>query len=106
MTTQETDSTQGMRLSTTGFLFAKRPWYSTEFPADGHIQVGELLTFTLEDNSALHVRYPYPRFSPRREFTIGGQYSLDDLGADYAGDEQGLCYESDGMRLFRIAEMH
>ena len=106
MTTQMIDRSQGMRLSTTGFLFAIRPWYATEFPADARMQVGELLTFTLEDNSALHVRYPFPRFAQKREFTIGDQYSVEDLGADYAGDEQGLCYESDGMRLFRIAEMH
>ena len=89
---------------TTGFLFAKRPWYAGESGGPARAQIGELVTFKLEDDSALHVHVPFkPQMS--RKLMVGERYGIEDLGARYNGDESGLGYELDGMRLFRISDI-
>ena len=52
-------------LTTTGHLFATRPWHSDGISGGNLNQIGELLTLTLADNSALRVHYPFPRHSTR-----------------------------------------
>jgi len=90
---------------TTGLLFAKRPWFSGDFGPAPRMQVGELVTFKLEDESALHVHIPFQGHLPLRKLVVGERYGIQDLGARYNGDEPGLGYELDGMRLFRISDI-
>lgn len=67
--------------------------------------MGDLLTFAVGEDTPLTVQYPYPRNSPRLNFSSDKIYEIEDLGSTYANLDPGLCYEADGIRMFRITEV-
>jgi len=97
-------TTNSTAVATTGLVFAKRPWFSGDFGA-ARLPIGDLVTFKLEDDSALHVHIPFHEHKPSRKLVVGERYGIEDLGTHYNGDETGLGYELNGMRLFRILDI-
>jgi len=86
-----------------GLLIASRPWLSDGLSTGLRQHLGEILTFVFERDPPLDLHFPHEPGLSQDRFIMTHRYNIEDVGGTPAENEDGLCYEVYGIRIFRVS---